>query len=121
MNIIFENSSQDQCIIQLDDIIEYAKKKSKFYKLILGENYIFIAVLLSKDFYSNVVVYTMPYGRKKGILYLTSTCSVDTSLTLIQSAFTYQDIYNQAAAFALADPNSYTYLFLQVFDPMEKK
>ncbi|KAF0411274.1 hypothetical protein F8M41_008209 [Gigaspora margarita] len=114
VNIIFENGSQDRCIVQLDDIIGYAdeqiKKKSKV-KITSSQ-----PVPLSKDSYGNVVVYTMPYGGKKGMLYLTSTCSVDTSLTLIQSAFTYQDIYNQAAAFVLADPNSYTHLLLQVFD-----
>ncbi|CAG8794054.1 16818_t:CDS:2, partial [Gigaspora margarita] len=51
---------------------------------------------------------------KKGTLYLTSTCPVDTSLTLIQSVFTNQHIYNQANAFALADPNSCAHLLLQL-------
>ncbi|CAG8645349.1 788_t:CDS:2, partial [Gigaspora rosea] len=51
------------------------------------------SVPLSKDSYGNVVVYTMPYGERKA-----------------------RYIYNQAAAFALANPNSYTHLLLQVFD-----
>ncbi|CAG8518132.1 3961_t:CDS:2, partial [Gigaspora rosea] len=55
----------------------------------------------------------MAYRGKKGMLHLTSTCPVDTSLTLIQNVFTWQEIYNQAAAFASADPNSHTYLLLQ--------
>ncbi|RIB27504.1 hypothetical protein C2G38_2160337 [Gigaspora rosea] len=74
-----------------------------------------------KDSHGNVVVYTMPYRGKKGTLYLTSTCPVDTSLTLVQSAFTYQDIYNQANAFTLANPNLCTNLLLQVFDLMKQK
>ncbi|CAG8529340.1 8033_t:CDS:2 [Gigaspora margarita] len=56
----------------------------------------------------------MLHGGKRGTLYLTSTCPVDTSLILIQSAFTHQDIYNQATAFALADSNSYTHFLLQI-------
>ncbi|CAG8848505.1 33715_t:CDS:2, partial [Gigaspora margarita] len=73
------------------------------------------------DSYGNVVVYTMPYGGKKGNLHLTSTCPVDTSLTLIQSAFTQQNIYSQAAAFAIADPISHTHLLIKVFDRMKQK
>ncbi|CAG8652827.1 25008_t:CDS:2, partial [Gigaspora rosea] len=76
---------------------------------------------LSKDSHGNVVVYTMPYGGKKGELHLTSTCPVDTSLTLIQSAFTRQNIYSQAATFAIADPTSRTHLLLKVFDRMKQK
>ncbi|CAG8809268.1 19437_t:CDS:1, partial [Gigaspora rosea] len=75
----------------------------------------------SKDSHSNIVVFTMPYGGKKSTLYLTSTCPVDTSLTLIQSAFTYQEIYNQATAFALSDSNLHTSLLFQVFDRMKQK
>ncbi|CAG8705795.1 14717_t:CDS:2, partial [Gigaspora margarita] len=63
----------------------------------------------------------MPHGGKKGTLYLISTCPVDTSLTLIQSAFTYQEIYNQAIAFALSDSSSHTNLLLQVFDRIKQK
>ncbi|CAG8524087.1 8297_t:CDS:2 [Gigaspora rosea] len=46
---------------------------------------------------------------------------VDTSLMLIQSAFTYQDIYNQTTAFALADSSSCTHLLLQASDLMKQK
>ncbi|RIB15403.1 hypothetical protein C2G38_2039403 [Gigaspora rosea] len=55
------------------------------------------------------------------MLHLTSMCPVDTSLTLIQSVFTWQEIYNQAVAFVSADPNLRTYLLLQVFDLMKQK
>ncbi|CAG8790028.1 19156_t:CDS:1, partial [Gigaspora rosea] len=70
----------------------------------------------SKDSYGNVVNFTMPYRGKKGTLYLTFTCPVDTSFTLIQSAFTYQKSYNQATAFGLSNSNLYTNFLLQVFD-----
>ncbi|KAF0508129.1 hypothetical protein F8M41_018831 [Gigaspora margarita] len=119
IDINFENGDKDQCIVQLDNIIGYAdeqiKKKLKVNKMPsqLAPSY--------KDSHGNVVVYMMPYGGKKGTLYLTSTCPVDTSLTLVQSALTYQDIYNQANAFALANPNSCTNLLLQVFDLMKQK
>ncbi|KAF0532587.1 hypothetical protein F8M41_011090 [Gigaspora margarita] len=118
MDITFENGNKDQHVVQLDDIIGYAdkqvKKKSKANKQIKP-------IPSSKDSHSNIVVFTMPYRGKKGTLYLTSICPVDTSLTLIQSAFTYQEIYNQATAFALSDSNSHTNLLLQVFDRMEQK
>ncbi|CAG8509683.1 13176_t:CDS:2, partial [Racocetra fulgida] len=100
VNITFENGSQNQRIVQLDDIIGYADEQ---------------------DSHGNIVVFTIPFGGKKGTLYLTSTCPVDTSLILIQSVFTHQDIYNQATAFVLADSNSYTHLLYQVLDHMEKK
>ncbi|CAG8747470.1 18818_t:CDS:2, partial [Gigaspora rosea] len=60
----------------------------------------------SKDSYGNAVVFTMPYGEKKDTLFFTSICPVDTSFTLMQSAFTHQNIYKQATAFILSDPNS---------------
>ncbi|RIB07442.1 hypothetical protein C2G38_2274242 [Gigaspora rosea] len=63
----------------------------------------------------------MPYRGKKDELHLTSTCPVDTSLTLIQSAFTQKNIYSQAATFAVADPTSRTHLLLKVFDRMKQK
>ncbi|RIB19797.1 hypothetical protein C2G38_2180904 [Gigaspora rosea] len=63
----------------------------------------------------------MPYGGKKDTLFFTSTCPVDTSLTLMQSAFTHQNIYKQATAFALSDPNSRIHLLLQVLDLMKQK
>ncbi|CAG8838542.1 23789_t:CDS:2, partial [Gigaspora margarita] len=58
---------------------------------------------------------------KKNELYLTSTCPVNTSLTLIQSAFTYYNIHKQANDLALINPNSYTYLLLQVLDHIKNK
>ncbi|CAG8627082.1 26970_t:CDS:2 [Gigaspora margarita] len=58
----------------------------------------------------------MPYGGKKGEVHLTSTCLVDTGLTLIQSAFTQQNIYSQAAAFAIANPTSYTHLLIKYWE-----
>ncbi|CAG8630146.1 21867_t:CDS:2 [Gigaspora margarita] len=63
----------------------------------------------------------MPYRGKKDTLYLTSTCPVDTSLTLMQSAFIYQNIYKQATTFALSDPNSHIYCLLQALDLMKQK
>ncbi|KAF0530589.1 hypothetical protein F8M41_012078 [Gigaspora margarita] len=54
-------------------------------------------------------------------MYLTFTCPVDTSLTLIQSAFTHYNIHKQANDLALINPNSYTYLLLQVLDRMKNK
>ncbi|CAG8499466.1 17022_t:CDS:2, partial [Gigaspora rosea] len=78
-------------------------------------------VPLSKDSYGNAVIFIMLYGGKKDMLHLTSMCPVDTSLTLIQSVFTWQEIYNQAVAFVSADPNLRTYLLLQVFDLMKQK
>ncbi|CAG8696157.1 15077_t:CDS:2, partial [Gigaspora rosea] len=74
-----------------------------------------------KDSYGNIVIFTMPYRGKRGTLYLTSTCPVDTSLTLIQGVFTHKEIYNQATAFTLADQNSYTHLLLKVYDLMKQK
>ncbi|CAG8786211.1 4852_t:CDS:2, partial [Gigaspora rosea] len=67
----------------------------------------------SKDSHGNAVVFTMPYGGNKNELHLTSTCAVDTSLTLIQSAFTHHNIYKQANDLALANPNSQMHLLLQ--------
>ncbi|CAG8795633.1 19961_t:CDS:2, partial [Racocetra fulgida] len=103
VGITFENGNVEQRIVQLADIIGYADEQ------------------LSKDSHGNDVVYTMPYGGKKGELHLTSTCPVDTSLTLIQSVFTQQNIYSQAAAFAIADPISRTHLLIKVFDRMKQK
>ncbi|CAG8685156.1 11449_t:CDS:2, partial [Gigaspora margarita] len=75
----------------------------------------------SKDSHGSIVVFTMLYGEKKDTLYLTSTCPVDTSLTLMQSAFTYQNIYKQATTFTLSDPNSHIHLLLQALDLMKQK
>ncbi|RIB20034.1 hypothetical protein C2G38_2180343 [Gigaspora rosea] len=86
VDIIFENGSQDRRIVQLDDIIGYANEQMK--KKSKVKNTFSQSVPLSKDSYGNVVVYTMPYGERKA----------------------------RSAAFALANPNSYTHLLLQVFD-----
>ncbi|CAG8838139.1 37097_t:CDS:1, partial [Gigaspora margarita] len=69
----------------------------------------------------NIIVYTILYGEKKDKLYLTSTYLVDTSFTLIQSAFTQKNIYSQAATFTIANPTSHTHLLLKVFDQMKQK
>lgn len=79
------------------------------------------STLPSRDSYGNVVIYTMPYGGKKGQLQLTCTCPVDTSLTLIQAVFTHKNIHEKAAIFAEADPNSQTFRLLQVLDLMKQK
>ncbi|CAG8595923.1 22099_t:CDS:2, partial [Racocetra persica] len=115
VDLIFKNSDKDQCIVQLDNIIKYTDEQVN--KQIMPSQ----PILLSKDSYSNVVVFTILYGEKKGSLYLTSTCLVNTSLTHIQNIFTYKDIYNQATAFTLADSNLCTHLLLQVFDLMKQK
>ncbi|CAG8442984.1 17291_t:CDS:2, partial [Cetraspora pellucida] len=108
VDITFE-SDMTQRIVQLADIIGYADEQVKK------------KIKLSKDSHGNIVVCTMPYRGKKGELHLTSTCPVDTSLTLIQSVFTQQNIYSQAAAFAIADPISRTHLLIKVFDRMRQK
>ncbi|CAG8798738.1 13042_t:CDS:1, partial [Cetraspora pellucida] len=69
----------------------------------------------------NIVVFTMPYRGMKDTLYLTLTCLMNTSLLFMQSTFTHQNIYKQATAFALSDPNLYIHLLLQVFDLIKQK
>ncbi|CAG8798366.1 27739_t:CDS:2, partial [Gigaspora margarita] len=54
-------------------------------------------------------------------LHLTSICTVDTSLTLIQSAFTHYNIYKQANDLALANSDSHIHLLLQVLDRIKNK
>ncbi|RIB27570.1 hypothetical protein C2G38_2160189 [Gigaspora rosea] len=98
VDITFENGNTDRSIVQMVKPIPS-----------------------SKDSYGNVVVFTIPYGGKKDTLFFTSTCPVDTSLTLMQSAFTHQNIYKQATFFALSDPNSRIHLLVQVFDLIKQK
>ncbi|KAG9300344.1 hypothetical protein G9A89_000618 [Geosiphon pyriformis] len=76
---------------------------------------------VDKDSYGNSIVHTMPYGGNHGGLRLISTCPVDTSLTLIQSAFGSQNIYKQAVYFAEIKPTSQTIRLLRVFELMKQK
>ncbi|RIB13245.1 hypothetical protein C2G38_2198395 [Gigaspora rosea] len=92
VDVTFESGNTNQYIVQLADIIGYADEQNS---------------------YGNTIVHTLLYGGKKGEVHLTSTCSVDTGLTLIQSAFTQQNIYSQAVAFAIANPTSYTHLLIK--------
>ncbi|CAG8804215.1 2478_t:CDS:2, partial [Cetraspora pellucida] len=94
INITFESNNMNQYIVQLTNIIGFSQKCHCLYNAIEG---------------------------KKDELHLTSTCPVDTSLILIQSAFTQQNIYSQAAAFAIADLTSCTHLIIKIFDQMKQK
>ncbi|CAG8726094.1 16773_t:CDS:2, partial [Cetraspora pellucida] len=77
-------------------------------------------IMLLKFQFLNNISYKLILG-KKDTLYLTFTCPLDTSLTLMQSTFTHQNIYKQAIAFALSDSNSRIHLLLQVFDLIKQK
>ncbi|RIB05330.1 hypothetical protein C2G38_2219907 [Gigaspora rosea] len=114
VDITFENSNTDRWIVQMADIIGYTNEQSKKKTKMKP-------ISSSKDSYSNVAIFTMPYGGKKDTLFFTSTYPVDTSLTLMQSAFTHQNIYKQATAFALSNPNSRIHLLLQVLNLMKQK
>ncbi|CAG8461465.1 9879_t:CDS:10 [Dentiscutata heterogama] len=101
VDITFESNNTNRHIVQQADIIGYADEQPNLFKK-------------SKDSHGNIVVHTMPYGGKRGEIHLTSTCPIDTSLTIIQSAFTQQNIYSQAAAFAVANPTSRTHLLIKL-------
>ncbi|CAG8610438.1 17288_t:CDS:2, partial [Dentiscutata heterogama] len=121
VDITFESSNTDRCIVQMADIIDWQQLDT----VAMAQTWVFgnrpgclirdqvKPIPSSKDSYSNIVVFTMPYRGKKDTLYLILTCPVDTSLMLMQSTFTHQNIYKQATAFALSDPNSHIYLLLQ--------